>query len=134
MNEFNTSGKFDLEYAEYKVVFSICDCTLNKKYSFYNNLTKEKAKKFLDRLQHFEKYTWGQFASLSRKNGITSEKNGSENFNMIHNENTSERMLAEQYYFHFRVEQTGLFRIFGYQKDQFFYITHIDPNGKINHK
>lgn len=133
MNEFNTSSKFDLEYAEHKVIFSICDCTLNKKYSFYNNLTKEKAKKFLGKLQYFEKYTWRQFANLSRENGVTCERKNSDNFNLIHNENTLGRNVLEQYYYHFRVEPRGLFRIFGYQKEQIFYITHIDPNGKINH-
>ena len=41
--------------------------------------------------------------------------------------------ITEQYYFHLRVEKKGLFRVFGYQKKQFFCITHIDPNGNINH-
>ena len=71
--------------------------------------------------------------SLLRGKGATKEKRNSGNFDLIHNENTSERMLMEQYYFHFRIEQIGLFRIFGYQRDQFFCITHIDPSGKINH-
>ena len=132
MDESETPTKFDLQYAENKVRFSICDCSLDKKYSFYC-LSREQAKKFLKKLRHIEKMQWKQFMSLPRKNGATSEKSGSENFNMIHEENTSERKVVEQYYFHFRVEQTGLFRIFGYQIDQFFYITHIDPSGEINH-
>ncbi|MFH1454864.1 MAG: hypothetical protein ABIF22_00875 [bacterium] len=52
---------------------------------------------------------------------------------MIDEQNTSPEKLAEQYYFHFRVEQRGLFRVFGYQKRQFFCITHIDKDGKIHH-
>ena len=132
MNELETPTKFDLQYTESKVIFSICDCSLDKKYSFYN-LSREDATKFLKKLQYIEKLTWGQFASLPRKNGITTEKSVSENFNLIHEQNSSERKLVEQYYFHFRVEQTGLFRVFGYQRGQLFCITHIDPNGKIDH-
>lgn len=132
MDEFETPTKFDLQYTESKVVFSICDCSLDKKYSFYG-LNREEATKFLKRLQHIEKFTWGQLASLSHKNGVTAEKLNSENFDLINSQNSSERKLVEQYYFHFRVEETGLFRVFGYQRGQFFCITHIDPDGKINH-
>lgn len=132
MDELEIPTKFDLQYTESKVVFSICDCSLDKKYSFYG-LSREEATRFLKRLQHIEKLTWGQFTSLPRKNGVTSEKSNSENFALIHEQNTSEGKLVEQYYFHFRVEQTGLFRVFGYQRDQFFCITHIDPDGKIDH-
>lgn len=132
MDELETPTKFDLQYTESKVIFSICDCSLDKKYFFWC-LNREQATKFLKRLQHIEKLTWGQFASLPRKNGVTIEKQGSENFALIHNQNSSERKIVEQYYFHFRVEQTDLFRVFGYQRAQFFCITHIDPDGKINH-
>ena len=132
MDELETPTKFDLQYTESKVIFSICDCSLDKKYSFWC-LNREQATKFLKRLQYIEKLTWGQFASLPRKNGVTTEKQDSENFTLIHNQNSSERKIVEQYYFHFRVEQTDLFRVFGYQRAQFFCITHIDPDGKINH-
>lgn len=132
MDELETSTKFDLQYSESKVIFSICDCSLDKKYSFWC-LNREEATKFLKRLQHIEKLTWGQFASLPRKNGITTEKSESKNFDLIDYQNSSERKIVEQYYFHFRVEQTDLFRVFGYQRDQFFCITHIDPRGEINH-
>lgn len=132
MDELETPTKFDLQYTESKIIFSICDCSLDKKYSFYN-LSREEATKFLKRLQHIEKLTWGQFTSLSRKNGVTNEKPDSGNFDLIHGQNSSAKKLVEQYYFHFRIEQTGLFRVFGYQRDQFFCITHIDPHGKINH-
>ncbi|MDO8492736.1 MAG: hypothetical protein Q7S34_03800 [bacterium] len=132
MDELETPTKFDLQYTEYKVTFSICDCSLDKKYSFYS-LNREEATKFLKRLQHIEKLTWGQFISLPRKNGVTAEKPNSENFNLIHGQNSSERKIVEQYYFHFRVEQIDLFRVFGYQRGQLFCITHIDPDGKINH-
>jgi hypothetical protein len=132
MDELETPTKFDLQYTEHKVVFSICDCSLDKKYSFYS-LNREEATKFLKRLQHIEKLTWGQFTSLTRKNGVTTEKPDTENFDLIHNQNSSERKIVEQYYFHFRVEQVDLFRVFGYQKGQFFCITHIDPDGRINH-
>ena len=84
-------------------------------------------------MRYIEKMTWKQLAGLPRKKGLTSEKSGSSNFDLIHEQNTSESKIVEQYYFHFRVEQKGLFRVFGYQKEQFFYITHIDPEGKINH-
>jgi len=132
MDELDTPTKFDLQYAESRVTFSICDCSLDKKHSFYN-LSREGATRFLKRLQYIEKLTWAQFTSLPRKNGVTTEKSGSGNFDLIHAQNSSESRFVEQYYFHFRVEQDGLFRVFGYQRGQFFCITHIDPNGKINH-
>ena|SRR3989344_6928203 len=132
MDELKTPTKFDLQYTESKVIFSICDCSLDKKYSFYN-LSREDATKFLKRLQYIERLRWGQFMGLQRDNGVTTEKPNSENFNLIHEQNSSEKKLVEQYYFHFRVEQKGLFRVFGYQQGQLFCITHIDPDGKINH-
>ena len=132
MDELETHTKSDLQYAETKIRFSICDCSLDKKYSFWC-LNKEQATKFLNRLRHIEKFKWKEFANLPRKNGVTPEKSGSPNFNLIHAQSTYEGNLVEQYYFHFRVEQTGLFRVFGYQREQFFCITHIDPSGKINH-
>lgn len=132
MDELDTPTKFDLQYAEAKVRFSICDCSLDKKYSFWC-LNREQATKFLNRLRHIEKLKWREFASLPRKNGVTPEKSGSPNFDLIRVQNTSESQLVEQYYFHFRVEQTDLFRVFGYQRGQFFCITHIDPDGRINH-
>ena len=132
MDELETPTKIDLQYTESRVIFSICDCSLDKKYSFWC-LNREEATKFLKKLQYIEKLTWGQFASLPQKNGITTEKPDSENFTLIHEQNSSARKIVEQYYFHFRVEQTGVFRVFGYQRDHFFCITHIDPDGKINH-
>lgn len=128
-----TPSKIDLRHAELRVVFSICDCSLNKNHSFYN-LVGEEAEKLIKRLRHIEKLTWKQLASLPRKNGLTTESSGSENFKMIKAQDTSEQqMTGERYYFHFRVEETGLFRVFGYQRGQLFCITHIDPDGRINH-
>lgn len=133
MDELDTPTKFDLQYAETKVRFSICDCSLDKKYSFWRFDDKEQAKRFIEKLKHIEKLKWAEFAALPRKNGLTPEKPGSPNFDLIHAQNTSESQLVEQYYFHFRIEPIGLFRVFGYQCGQFFCITHIDPHGKINH-
>jgi len=130
--EPETPTKFDLRQTESKVVFAICDCSLDKKYSFWN-LSREQAEKFIKRLKHIEKLTWGQWISLPRESGLTPEKPGTESFGMIDQQNTCERKLVEQYYFHFRVEQKGLFRVFGYQKDQFFCITHLDFDGRVHH-
>ncbi|MAZ56253.1 hypothetical protein CL653_00470 [bacterium] len=131
MDGLDIPTKFDLGYAESNVCFSITDCSL-KKYSFWC-LNKQQAETLLKRLKHIEKLTWSQFINLSRQDGVTPEKNDTPNFIMIHEENTSPDKMVEQYYFHFRIEKRGLFRVFGYQKKQFFCITHIDPNGKINH-
>lgn len=127
-----TPSKIDLRHTESRVVFSICDCSLSKNYSFYG-LSREEATKLIKRLQYIEKMKWGQLISLSRESGLTPEKSGSDSFSIIHDQNSSEQKLVEQYYFHFRVEQKGLFRVFGYQKGQLFCITHIDPNGNIHH-
>jgi len=127
-------SKIDLRHTESRVVFYFCDCSLDKKYSFYG-LNKEKATKLINRLKHIERIEWKQFSNSSqRRNGLTCEKKGSESFNMINDQNSClERKIVEQFYFHFYVEKIGLFRIFGYQRDQFFCITHIDSNGSIHH-
>ena len=131
MDESNilTKTKIDLEYSEEKVHFSICDCSLNKKYSFWS-LNREQAKKFIEKLKHIEKMKWKELAACPRETGLTPERHDSGNFKMIDEQNTYAAKLTEQHYFHFRVERTGLFRVFGYQKHQFFYITHIDPRGR----
>lgn len=132
MNEQQTPSKIDLSHAESRVIFYFCDCSLKKDYSFYN-LKRTNAEKLIETLKHIECMTWRQFAALPRKNGLTPEKPGSDNFNMICDQDSSTQKLVEPYYFHFRVGKKALFRVFGYQKDQFFCITHIDPKGKINH-
>ena len=71
--------------------------------------------------------------AMDREHGTTVEIKGSESFAMIDEQDTSASKLLEQYYYHFRVEQKGVFRIFGYQRKQFFCITHIDRDGRIHH-
>lgn len=133
MEEMITPSKIDLRYAEHKVLFLICDCSLDKHYSFWK-LTREQAERFIKRLRYVEQLTWSQFSNLPRDGtGPTVEKYDTDSFNMIHNQNTSAEKIAEQYYFHFRIEPRGLFRVFGYQKKQFFCITHIDYEGRIHH-
>lgn len=127
-----TPSKIDLNHAESRVVFAICDCSLDKRYSFYC-LNREQATILLKRLRHIEQMTWRQFVSLPRESSLTAEKPDTDSFKMIDDQNTCEKKFLEKFYFHFRVEQKGLFRIFGYQKDQFFCITHIDCQGKIHH-
>ena len=128
----NISSKIDLRYLDHKVVFSICDCSLHKNYSFYK-LNREEATQFIKRLKRIEQYTWKQFMELSRESGLTPERKNSESYQLIHEQNSYVEKLVAQHYFHFRVEQKDLFRIFGYQREQFFCITHIDPKGKIHH-
>jgi len=133
MYDKKTPSKIDLRYTDSRVVFSICDCSLDKNYSFYK-LNRGKATKLIKKLQYIEKMTWRKLIGLSRKKGLTSEKPNSASFNIIDAQNSSEQKIAgEKYYFHLRIEQSGLFRVFGYQKEQLFCITHIDPNGKIHH-
>lgn len=133
MDGFNTPSKINLQFAEYKVVFSICDCSLDKKYSFYYGLNRESSEKFLKKLKHLEQLTWSQLSALPREDGLTPEKTDAESFQMIHEQNTCPDKLVEQYYFHFRVEKKGLFRVFGYQYKHYFCITHIDYKGRIHH-
>src|SRR3990167_3539109 len=96
MDELETHTKSDLQYAETKVRFSICDCSLDKKYSFWC-LNKEQATKFLNRLRYIEKLKLKEFANLPRKNGVTPEKSGSPNFDLIHAQSTYEGNIVEQY-------------------------------------
>ena len=132
MDEISAPSKINIQYAEEKVIFLICDCSLDKNYSFWK-LNREQAKRFLSCLRTKEKLTWSQFSNLPRTSGLTVEQADSESFSMIDSQNTSPEKLVERYYFHFRVEQGGLFRIFGYQKKQYFCITHIDRDGIIHH-
>ena len=76
--------------------------------------------------------TWKQLSAIDRYHGLTVEDSNSGSFAMIHEQSTCERKMVEQYYFHVRIMVDGTFRIFGYQKDQFFCITHIDPKGTIH--
>ncbi len=132
MEGIDTPSKIDLRFAEDKIVFTISECSLDKKYSFWN-LTKEEAKEFIGRIKHLEKMTWKQISALDRKHGLTVENSDSESFSMIHSQNNCDRKMVEQYYFHMRIIVDGVFRIFGYQRDQLFCITHIDSRGIIHH-
>jgi len=133
MNE-NTPSKIDLGYTENKVVFLFCDCSLDKKFSFWKFENREQAEMFINRLKHLEELKWSQLAALSREQGLTKEIPGTASYEMIDSQNTSpEKMGGEKYYFHFRVRDGNLFRVFGYQKKQYFCITHIDKKGEIHH-
>ena len=132
MEESGTTTKIDLQYADKTVCFSIASCSLDKKYSLIG-LTKEEVKKLIEKLKRFEEKTWKQLAAQPRKSGLTPERKGSKSFNLVDNQNPNKDKLLEQHYFHLRIEQKGLFRIFGYQKGHVFYITHIDRKGNIHH-
>ena len=134
----STSPKIDLQFKNEKVRFSISSCTTDKKHSFYT-LTKQEAEQFIKRLQYLEQYTWSQFANpAKREDGLTTEKPNLKSFDLIDQQNKDYLLdqiyfREDKYYFHFRVGKLGLFRVFGYQYKQFFYITHLDPKGKIHH-
>jgi len=130
------STKVDINFFEKEVRFLISRCSVNKKQSFYYKIDREKAKKMIDCLKHLEKMTWSQFSAIDRKlkGGLTREFIGSDSFKMIEEQDDSEdKIMGEKYYFHFRVDPNTKFRIFGFQKKEFFCITHIDPNGDIQH-
>src|SRR6266542_2104659 len=98
----STPSKIDLLYAERKVIFSICDCSLDKNCSFYG-LSREEAIKLVTKLQHIEKMTWKLLAGLPREKGLSPEKVDSPNFSMIDAQNSSEQKITgEKYYFHIR--------------------------------
>lgn len=87
----------------------------------------------LQRLQHLEELTWKQVSVLSRGKGLTPEKPDSDSHKLILEEDPNGRLTGEKYYFHFRVDQSGQpFRVFGFQSENIFYITHFDPKGKIH--
>lgn len=123
--------KIDTQYENERVFFLFNSCALDKHHSFYS-LNKEQAKQLLDRINYISSMTWKQFANLPREQGLTSEKQNTNSFNLIHQQNPLEEKIAEQYYFHFRVKPSQPFRVFGYQYKQFFHITHLDPKGKVH--
>lgn len=124
-------SKIDLRFTESKVVCSISDCSTHKRFSFWS-LNRKQAEALVQRLKHIERLTWRELSALDRERGLTPEKSDSDSFAMIHEQNSCERKLLEQYYFHIRIEQKGSFRIFGYQNGSCFYITHIDPNHSVH--
>lgn len=126
------STKIDMEFAEENVIFRISNCSKHKKYCL--SLSPVEARDFINRLKTIEKLTWKQLSDLSRKDGLTSEKLDSESFKMIEEADESLKKIAgEHYYFHLRVQKEDKFRLFGYQDKEFFFITHVDPKGKIQH-
>jgi hypothetical protein len=127
------STKIDLEYAESYVIFGITSCSADKKYSFWKLDNRNQAEDFLSRLQHYEKMTWKQLSSLPRETGLTVETEGSKSYEMIDSQNRNASKLIEKRYFHFRVKDRDLFRVFGYQDKNIFYITHLNTNGDLHH-
>jgi len=123
--------KIDIKYANEKVVFRISSCTTDKKYSLHSLKNRTTAEKFIKAIKKKEELTWKQLASVPRERGITPEIKNSKSYKMIDDRNKSDSMVTgEKYYFHMRV--TGKFRIFGYQWKEYFFITHIDVDGKIH--
>src|SRR3989344_671321 len=99
-------SKIDLRYADSKVIFSISDCSTHRRSSFHE-LSREQAERFLERLKHLEKLTWRELSALDRERGLTVESPGSDSYVMIHEQNSCDRKMLEQYYFHIRIEQRG---------------------------
>lgn len=126
------SSKIDLQYAESNVVFGVSHCCSDKKHSFWN-LNRNESEDLLRRLMYIEQMTWKQLSALSREDGLTTEFPDSKTFLMIDSQNSSETKIMEKYYFHLRVKKKELFRIFGYQYKNIFYITHLDPKGELEH-
>ena len=126
-----TPTKVDLRYADKHVVFRVTDSCVGRHYSLCE-LSREQLERLLNRLKVFEQLTWAQLAGRQRDVGLTCEAPGGVSFDMIHEQNTSPEKLLEQYYFHIRIEPRGTFRVFGYQKGHYFFITHVDPDGRIH--
>jgi hypothetical protein len=97
-------------------------------------LKKQDVETFLGALQKIERFTWQQWAHEDQtKNGIKQEIPGTNSFDAIDKQSYSLNPLTdEKYFFHFRAEQKGTFRVFGYQDANIFRITHIDPQGKMH--
>lgn len=124
--------KIDLQYAEDLVVFRVANCSDHKKFGFCS-IDRDDGVILMKKLKYLERLTWSQWSALDRRgSGLTCELYNSESFNMIAAEDTSGKQLIERRYFHFRVEQRGDFRIFGYQAGKYFFITHFDPHHEIH--
>ena len=131
----NTPTKIDLEFKDQAVRFAISSCSTDKKYSFYS-LQRKDAEHLVKQLQYLEKYTWAQWLGLRREEGgLTVERDAS--WRLINEQNKdllidSSYFQDKKYYFHFRADKSGTFRVFGYQYKQFFCVTHLDPKGKVH--
>lgn len=127
-----TSTKIDLRYAEENVAFRISDCCTKRKYSL-SKLSRDEAKELIEALKEKENKTWKQLSSAPRNTGITPERVGTLSYEMIDEENSSlDKIAGKKYYFHLRTKATGVYRIFGYQREKYFFITHIDTRGEIH--
>ena len=122
---------YDFKYAECLVVFSFEHCYRGKKYS-RKSLDLNQLKMLKDRLNEIEQQTWGELMKKGKTTGVRKEKNGSSSWKMINKLRPTQ--LSSDYFFHFRVGGKSAFRVFGYQYHEVFFITHIDPKGKIHHK
>lgn len=132
--------KIDFGYADHKIRFSLRSCCTKKKYSTAS-VDRTAIAALSKRLMHLEdKYTWKQLSSEDRNKGLTPETKNSESYNEIdacREECERDFGLNEKHYFHFRVKdgsaELGKFRVFGYQKEDMFCITHFDVKGAFHH-
>ncbi len=71
--EPETPTKFDLRQTESKVFFAICDCSLDKKYSFWK-LSREQAEKFIKKTKVYRKTNMGTMDFSSSRKWADSRK------------------------------------------------------------
>ena len=130
----DVSTKIDLRYKEENVYCLFSSCSTDKKWTLYT-LNGDNIKILIERLKHLEKLTWGQLANPSQRGlGLTVEKQNSNTFEMIEQQDRHTVGVEAQHYFHIRVKQRDPMRLLGYQYRQFFCITHIDSGGNLYHK
>lgn len=80
--------------------------------------------------------TWKEFVNLPREKGVTKERPGSVTYNLISEQKEcyeGPTLGDDDYFYHFRVKDGTLFRVFGYQNRDMFCITHFDVSGDFHH-
>lgn len=124
--------KYNQDFGDKKVTFTISHCSYHKKYTL-SCLDIKDSERFIKKLKHIEQLTWHQFGNYTRDVGVTPEIENSESFNLIYEQDDRPDKDIEKYYFHFRIEASGTFRVFGFQNKEKFCITHLDAKGSLHH-
>ena len=97
----------------------------------YKKLKGDERKKLDKRLNDLCSNKWRELVNTNRERGLTPERKDYHMHGEIKGRSDVSHPENQLYPFHLRVPSISrVFRVFGYQYEDTFYITHIDPNHK----
>ena len=116
-------------YLNQRVRFSLKYSRINKGSIIAVN-DSNKLRALFKKLGRLEGMTIRELQGLPRENGLSIERQDSGNYVWMHEEFGANGFSN---YYHLRVQQGNLFRVFGAVKDGLYYLLAFDPDGAINH-